>query len=304
MENIQKQPGGLSKFLQDLKDKEQTTTKTTRSPLSFPRVEGLLRGRTVFLVGNSPSLLQMPSLWESLSQPGIITLALNRVTDQFDPTFWLCGDEGFTTQWGNTLPGDGVDPNKTVRILHSSAGAALKMGEPWVPFQVHLRDKGWGRHLNEIYHYPTSDLQALQILHGVMKASMVFLVGVDHDYHTEESHGMEITGMDLEKHEALLDFKQDDAGPFMAMINTGYRKALDEMRRSTRPIYTCSPVEGTVVRAHIPYMPFGEAITAATTDATEWAQPLKFPFDLDELRHWRPYGAKYKVVYGTEHERV
>jgi len=291
MENLQDQPGGVWKFLKDLKAQEPTKTK--RSPLSFPRVEGLLRGRTVFLVGNSPSLKKIPSLWEELSRPGVITMALNRVTDQITPTFWLCGDGEFTTQWGNTLPGEGVDPKKTVRVLHSGAGAALKMGEPWVPFQVHLRDKGWGRHLDKIYHYPTSDLQALQILHGVMKASIIFLVGIDHNYHAKETHGMELTGMDQAKHDSLIDFKQDDDGPFMAMINQGYRRAMDEVRRSTRPIYTCSPVEGTVVRKHLPYMIFETAMGMALLNVTNHP-------DLDELRHWRPYGEKYKVVYGHE----
>jgi len=54
-------------------------------------LEGLYQNETLFLLGGSPKLKDMPL--DLLRQPGVVTLGMNNVPCVFKPNLWICADK-------------------------------------------------------------------------------------------------------------------------------------------------------------------------------------------------------------------
>lgn len=225
----------------------------------FPDVRGLLTDMAIVIIGNSPSMNMLDDPWTQLARPGLITVGINRVLNDMVPTIIWMADSGFIK-------------NQYVRrtLISNFMGPRFfswkHCGRTWkhyVPFEVRDRPKPGQPRAREVETQSLkrlnclgkSDLQALQVFHGIMGAKATYLVGVDHQRVDGRAHYGYAHRQDEDMWEGK-DVKNDLIETSTEWVHGGYEIFADWLRTHRRPVFTMSPVEDTIVRKFLPYVPF------------------------------------------------
>jgi hypothetical protein len=238
----------------------------------YPDLRGAMDCKHVFIIGNSPSIGMIPDCLQLLSDPRLITVAINRALVWMEPWAYWAGD-GHGMPGGPLIPPGRWKTFKGPRFWYEyGAREHLPADGCYVPFcadsdapDFQLQD------LAKLYQYTTSDTHAVQAFFGIMYAEAVYLVGIDQSVVDGRGHHAYLSEDDRTAGELETTARWrggDELSP--ALILHAYRvfqrqnrTAGVSTRGSRRGLWTCSPVEGTVVRQHLPFMPLEEAIERA-----------------------------------------
>lgn len=262
--------------------------------LDWPNLIGRLKGRHVFLIGNSPSLKKLPNTWaESLSDPRLFTCAINRAIMWMTPRFWWVADSEtiFDRDYkdyhknpdgcqGGNVPKSYDENFDGVRLWWERLCRRTR--------RKHFIPWGWGferyfcqtSRLDNLRKYPESDLLSIQVFMGIMQARRIIFAGVDHAVVDGETHYEIVDERDRKKQEGNRKIRFEEGEPQYGFVRQGLMRMKFHAQNCGAEIVTVSPVEGTIVRDLFPYMPLEKAIEDALKNYEELG-----PDDLEDLKN-------------------
>lgn len=229
----------------------------------YPDVRGMLRGFPVFIVGASPSLDEMPGIWELLSDPEIITVGINTTVKHFSPNYWFMTDcrvirELVPREVTRRYPGIRVWAQSYIKSYMDDHGLADLEILPW-GFQG-VWDKKSRRFetesIGKIQTYGNSDSYAAQVFGGVMRAGPIYYVGVDH---RQTAAGQTHCGGERRKNK----HGKPHGGPSKEKVRCSLEALSFWATKTATSVFTCSPWPDTVVRQFLPHKDLREAIEEA-----------------------------------------
>lgn len=152
-------------------------------------IRGALKGWPVMLVGTSPSLDETgpgaPKIYRLLEDENLITAAINGALNLFEPDYWIAIDSKVAVGSRHDPPEVPHDRNREyggIRIFSSATMLGKDLGVEFMPVAFNGAVNGFEKaspgHLSK---YGTSDCYLLQLFGGIMGASPIFLVGIDHN---------------------------------------------------------------------------------------------------------------------------
>lgn len=264
-------------------------------PVRFPNLIGRLRGRHVFLIGNSPSLKQLPENWaDRLSDPRLFTVGINRAIMWMKPRFWWVSDEDMihdrdyrsyhADEDGGIVPKKYDDMFDGVRIWWEPI-AKFTTRSNFVPWN-------WGffqyccqtADMSNLHKYPESDLFALQAFMGIMVAKRVVLVGIDHATVDGETHYELTCDKDRKKQEYNEDERFSEDKAQHNFLKDGYSRLSMHAKSLGHEIFTVSPVEGTLVRQYVQHRDLNTCIMDAIDNYVMLGED-----DLVDMKNWRAF---------------